>query len=76
MHIESYYEIVAENTRTGDVERRLVQCRQDASNYNREKAIRTFEQLRKAGFDLIEGCHVETRTTALEWLSCGGRSDG
>jgi uncharacterized protein YxjI len=71
MESESYYEIVAENTRTGDVEKRVVICRVNDAQFNRDAALRVFKQLRKAGYNLIEGTHVEVNVMKLEWLSHG-----
>jgi len=69
METESYYEIIAENTRNGNVERRIVQCLDGCAEKNRNRATQVFESLRKAGFNYVEGRHVEVRTTPVEWLS-------
>jgi len=72
MESESYYEIVAENTRTGDVEKRIVRAGLGKDVLDiRHKAISIVEQLHKAGFNLIQSRYVETKVTHLEWLSHG-----
>lgn len=69
METESYYEIIAENTRNGNVERRIVRCWDGGEMEGRARATQVFESLRKAGFNYVEGRHVEVRTTPVEWLS-------
>ena len=71
MESESYYEMFGESTRTGSVEKRIIRCRSDDANENRDRAMREFARLRDAGFNLIRTQHVEVKTTDVEWLSHG-----
>ena len=71
MGSERYYEMFGENTRTGDVERRIIHCRSDNANENRDRALREFARIRDAGFNLIRTQYIEVKTTNVEWLSHG-----
>ena len=71
MGSERYYEIIAENTRNGSVEKRVILCRSAHSPKNRDRAMREFEALRRAGFNLIRTQYIEVKTEDVEWLSYG-----
>ena len=71
METESYYEIIAENTRTGNVERRIIHCWSDDPNKNNIRATREFYRLRRAGFNLIRTDFIQTKRMDVEWLNHG-----